>query len=158
MSINMDKTNNLQYFLTDIADAIREKKGTSDLINAQNFADEIRNMPTSGGGEGSIEYFTYGEGTVQALAAYAQYFKIESTSMDFKAIMPYSVAMSELVAASNAEIIAIGINLSERMLMKQGDVVQQSTALESLQMNGVTQEQIDALPRITEEEFYNLNA
>lgn len=44
----MDKTNNLQYFLTDLADVIREKNGTSDLINAQNFADEIKNMSTGG--------------------------------------------------------------------------------------------------------------
>ena len=35
--------------LTDVADAIREKKGTSDKINAQNFANEIRSI--EGGGE-----------------------------------------------------------------------------------------------------------
>ena len=37
----MAKNNNLTDFLTDIADAIREKRGTSDAINAQNFANEI---------------------------------------------------------------------------------------------------------------------
>lgn len=34
--------------LTDVADAIREKKGTSDKINAQRFAEEIRSI--EGGG------------------------------------------------------------------------------------------------------------
>ena len=46
----MAKTDNLNDFLKDIADAIREKKGTSDPINAQDFADEIKN---GGGNSGS---------------------------------------------------------------------------------------------------------
>jgi hypothetical protein len=43
--INMASTDNLTHFLTDVADAIREKNGTSDPINAQNFADAIRSNP-----------------------------------------------------------------------------------------------------------------
>lgn len=34
--------------LTDVADAIREKKGSNEPINAQNFADEIKNLPSGG--------------------------------------------------------------------------------------------------------------
>lgn len=37
----MSKQNNLTDFLTDVADAIRSKKGTTDLINPQNFSAEI---------------------------------------------------------------------------------------------------------------------
>ena len=40
----MAKTDNLNDFLKDIADAIREKTEDSGLINAQNFADKIRNL------------------------------------------------------------------------------------------------------------------
>ena len=40
----MAKNNNLNDFLTDIADAIRTKKGTEDPINAQDFAMEISNI------------------------------------------------------------------------------------------------------------------
>ena len=43
----MDKTDNLHEYLTDIADAIREVKGTTEPINAQDFSDEIRGMSTS---------------------------------------------------------------------------------------------------------------
>ena len=47
----MGKNNNLNDFLTDIADAIRTKKGTEDPINAQDFATEISTI--SGGNTGS---------------------------------------------------------------------------------------------------------
>ena len=45
----MAKTDNLTDFLVDVADAIREKKGTSDLINPQSFSDEIRAFEIGGG-------------------------------------------------------------------------------------------------------------
>ena len=44
---------NIVELLTDVADAIREKKGTQDKINAQNFAQEIRSI--QGGGEAIVE-------------------------------------------------------------------------------------------------------
>lgn len=43
----MSKENNIQDLLHDVADAIREKKGTEDLINPQNFSDEIKSIETS---------------------------------------------------------------------------------------------------------------
>jgi hypothetical protein len=52
----MSKENNLTDFLTDVADAIREKKGSSEKINPQNFSEEIKNLPS--GGE---EVNTFGE-------------------------------------------------------------------------------------------------
>lgn len=45
----MAKNNNLTDFLTGVADAIRTKKGTTDLINPQDFESEIASI--SGGGE-----------------------------------------------------------------------------------------------------------
>ena len=49
----MSKDNNLHDFLVDIADAVREKKGTSDPINAQNLSEEIRSI--EGGGATEVE-------------------------------------------------------------------------------------------------------
>lgn len=40
----MAKTDNLTDFLTDVANAIREKKGTTNPINPQDFASEILNI------------------------------------------------------------------------------------------------------------------
>ena len=44
---------NIVELLTDVADAIREKKGSTEKINAQAFAEEIKNLP-SGGDEGGL--------------------------------------------------------------------------------------------------------
>ena len=40
----MSKENNLKDFLTDVADAIREKKGTTDLISPLDFSEEIKGI------------------------------------------------------------------------------------------------------------------
>jgi hypothetical protein len=45
----MGKSNNLTDFLTDVADAIRTKKGITRKINPQDFAWEISNISTGGG-------------------------------------------------------------------------------------------------------------
>ena len=45
----MSKTDNLKDFLTDVADAIRSKKGSTELINPQDFSTEIASLSGSGG-------------------------------------------------------------------------------------------------------------
>ena len=45
----MAKTDNLSDFLTDVANSIRTKTGTSDQINAQDFSDKILSIQTGGG-------------------------------------------------------------------------------------------------------------
>ena len=49
----MAKNNNLTDFLTDVADAIRAKKGTTAKINPQDFSSEIASISTGGGGSTS---------------------------------------------------------------------------------------------------------
>lgn len=44
----MARTDTLPHFLTDVADAIREKKGTSETITASDFDTEIENLPSGG--------------------------------------------------------------------------------------------------------------
>ena len=50
----MAKNNNLTDFLTDVANAIRSKKGTTDLINPQDFSAEIASIETGGGGGAAV--------------------------------------------------------------------------------------------------------
>lgn len=49
------KQDSLTEFLQNIANAIREKKGTTELINAQNFANEISSLESEGGSIGWID-------------------------------------------------------------------------------------------------------
>lgn len=50
----MARTQNLSEYLTDIATAIKEKKGDTTPINASKFDEEIANLPSGGGAD---EYF-----------------------------------------------------------------------------------------------------
>lgn len=50
----MARTDTLGNFLTDIAIAIRNKKGTTDTIVASNFDTEIESIETGGGTAESI--------------------------------------------------------------------------------------------------------
>lgn len=52
----MAKNDNLKDFLTDVADAIREKKGSTDLINPQDFSSEIASIQSGGRDWGEIGY------------------------------------------------------------------------------------------------------
>jgi hypothetical protein len=51
----MAKHNNVKDLCIDIANAIRAKKGTVDLINPQDFAKEIASIEGGGSGGGSQE-------------------------------------------------------------------------------------------------------
>ena len=62
----MAKNDNLHDFLVDIADAIREKTETTDLINPQDFSDKIRSI--SGGGSSDVAMWT-GHADVAGLKA-----------------------------------------------------------------------------------------
>ena len=63
----MAKNNNLTDFLTDVADAIRLKKGTTAKINPQDFSSEIASIPTGGGSattsKSSVNFYDY-DGTL----------------------------------------------------------------------------------------------
>lgn len=58
----MAKDNNLTDFLTDVADAIRAKKGISGLISPQNFSAEIASISTGGGDTPTPDMPVIGDG------------------------------------------------------------------------------------------------
>lgn len=63
----MARTNNLKNFLTDVANAIKTKKGSTEPINAKDFDTEIINLPSGGEKiettEKDVNFYDY-DGTV----------------------------------------------------------------------------------------------
>lgn len=62
----MARIDTLSHFLTDVADAIRNKKGSSGTIQASSFDTEIASIPSGGGGaveKKDINFYDY-DGTI----------------------------------------------------------------------------------------------
>ena len=63
----MARTDTLGHFLTDVADAIRNKKGSSGTIQASSFDTEIASIPSGGSGEAiksnDVNFYDY-DGTI----------------------------------------------------------------------------------------------
>lgn len=80
----MAKNDNLKDFVTDLADAIREKKGTTDLINPQDFADEIRNLPSGGDVDALVTrtITEYESNVIESVSKYAFYECSEMTRVN----------------------------------------------------------------------------
>lgn len=61
----MAKNDNLQDFLIDVAEAIRAKKGTTNLINPQDFSSEIASISGGGGDATDLDYIKYHDNMIQ---------------------------------------------------------------------------------------------
>ena len=117
----------------------------------------------SGGGGGSASTMEYidvsgaGDLVKASLVQYACY--VKSYIEDYDAYMVGSTLYILGVMTSNPTkaTSAIAIDFSNVFVMKMGDTIQSKTVAEAVLQNGATQADIDALPRITEEEFYTLN-
>ena len=158
----MGKNDNLNDFLADVANAIRAKKGTSDLINPQDFSAEIANIEGggSGGGGSSIEYLDVSgidesmADVVEMLFIFSSVVRvIQKETQLHKIIPPLILNMSGegefkiLYFAINFDLMYLGTLSDDEILISAKDVL--------IRM-GITQEQLDAIPRLTKEQFYSL--
>lgn len=112
----MAKSDNLTDFLADIADAIREKKGTTELINPQDFASEIASIE-SGGGTGDADVvglltntLTHLSSNATSIRAYALRGLSKLTSVDLPNVKTvgdnglYGVGLAELSLPSCTKV------------------------------------------------------
>ena len=122
----MAKNNNLTDFLTGVADAIRTKKGTTDLINPQDFESEIASIETGGGGTSAV----LGELNVSSNGTYEAVGKMTLVPGDlyqFKEQLPVET-LAELYSATqgnNGEIFSIvyqEIPLTQLTIHKTDDI------------------------------------
>lgn len=146
--------NNLKDHLKEVADAIRAKKGTSDLINPQNFATEIEGISGSGGGESTIEYLDLREDVgvfIEPLIILSCAVRGKTTADD-KSVLIATPLLYNLTEKYATTMVAI--DFSAMIVLPYPDNIQLSVA-EFLAMQGVD---ASVFPRITKEQFYDLNA
>ena len=79
----MAKTDNLSDFLTDVANSIRTKTGTTELINAQDFSDKILSIQTGGGSGSTLKNLLDA-----TKSTYYLFYTYKGTSVD--GLIPYS--------------------------------------------------------------------
>ena len=98
----MSKSDNLTDFLIDVADAIREKKGTTDKINPQDFSSEIASL--KGGG---VDFAVLGYGKdeisqIQADIDYSLELKQKWESGEIKTFYGYNqIVFAPVIDVSN---------------------------------------------------------
>ena len=152
--------NNLKDHLKEVADAIRAKKGTSDLINPQDFATEIEGI--SGGGESggsTIEYLDLtGLATLQvsyfATSSQELHLKMTIQGQEIATVGPAAQLVSQ---GSSASTIYAKIDFDAPIIMVQGTMRQDSKVRDYI-LSKVSESELAAIPRITKEQFYDLNA
>lgn len=158
----------LKNFVKGIADAIRRKEGSTDLISPMDFAQRIDNLQVGGGtDESSIEYLDVSgvqEGQLRNfLVAFASTLNIEITEGGLAGAKMTGVTWGYLDFMLDSAVNpnwakAISIDFTTNIIQEQGGQQMAMTIREMMTILGLNQADIDAIPRITKEQFYDLNA
>ena len=145
----------LNEVMKNTADAIREKTGKSELIKPVDFAEEIKGI-TAGGGESAstIEYLDV-SGFPAEIA--------ESVFLMFSILAKYNTDGYGTIIAT--PFLTKNINIEKQFkavmidftiqIVEMGEI---GTIKNALIAQGLTQADLDAIPRLTKEQFYDLNA
>lgn len=155
----------LNETMNEIADAIREKTGKSELIKPIDFATEIKSISAGGGGESAstIEYLDMAtvspEPWMSFLLTMSLFVKQHispqgGTPID--AVLP--IFLSYSMQGDLLGVNQFAIDFNAPLVLGSGGEVVTATVADFLIQQGATQEKLDALPRITKEQFYDLNA
>lgn len=152
----------LNEVMKDTTDAIREKKGTTENIAPINFAEEIKSISAGGGESGgsTLEYLDFSEWLYESWATFLIMSFIEVkghptlNGQSVKVIAPTNVYRT--LAGELLSIRQASIDFSMPIILSAGGQVQTATVADYLIQQGATQEQLDAIPRLTKEQFYTL--
>lgn len=107
----MAKNNNLTDFLTDVANAIREKDGTTGTINPQDFSDKIKAIQTGvDTSDGNIEPTTVLKGYKGYAKGVAVNGAIETYDGSFDNLPVVDVVKGDLITIENKQYRVLNVN------------------------------------------------
>lgn len=144
----------INEIMKNTADAIREKKGTSDLIAPVNFATEIKGI-TAGGGESGGNYIYYDQKrTLSNIRNFWEYSSTIKLNLGGQyAILP-TIEMRDSIIENGMEEAIIAVCIDPNIKFQNSPTDPPLTLIER---------ELEAFEyvnevRITEEEYFNLNA
>lgn len=148
----------LKNFVKGVADAIRRKEGSSDLISPMDFAQRIDNLQVGGGtNESSIEYLDVSGGDFAEHPESKPSLVIASSAIRIKGegyfnIIPSAYLMIYQDELSIADVKALKIDMNEMFLLTNAEP---KTVKEELEKS-YGKEYLASIPRLTKEQFYDL--
>ena len=154
----------LNEVMKDTADAIREKTGKSELIKPVDFASEIKGI-TAGGGDapsGNWEYYDCSS-SAEDMSLYAAYLSARVKKADVRdgVISKVQIGCMFFAYASSDydKYIAIAVDFSQPCIDANGTRTLREQ-IASYPNSGLAQivGMLQSFPRLTKEQFYDLNA
>jgi hypothetical protein len=148
----------LKNFVKGIADAIRRKEGSSDLISPMDFAQRIDDLTVGGGTvESSIEYLDVSGGDFVEHPESKAGFIFVSSAIRIKGesylnIIPSAYLITAQDGFLIADVKAFKIDMNEMFLLTNAEP---TTIKEELEKS-YGKEYLASIPRITKEQFYSL--
>lgn len=140
---------NLRKFLKDIADAIREKEGSTDAINPQDFVGRIKGLEVGGS---KMHYFKVVRPLPSAgggnMAIYGQMKQVTRCEENGKVSISSGCYDSDVLGKTP---IAYGLNLDMKVTGFSGEITTVGELLTGMY------DDPSYFEEITEEQFYDLN-
>lgn len=157
----------LNEVLKETADAIREKKGTTELIAPVNFAEEIKGI-TAGGGEsggsgeseGDWEYYDC-SGSTEDMLLYASYLSAIGKKAEVRdgvvSKIQIGCPLFAFVSSDYDKYIAIAVDFSQPCIDANGTrTLREQIALLPNSPLAQVVGMLQSFPRLTKEQFYAL--
>ena len=154
----MATADKLKKYVTDIANAIRAKEGSTEKIKPQDFVQRIENLKVGGGtSESNIEYLDVSGGDFAEQPASKSGLMRASSAIRIKGegylnILPSAYIMIYQEDISIADIKAFKIDMNEMYLETNAEP---KTIKEELEKS-YGKEYLASIPRLTKEQFYTL--
>ena len=138
-----------------IADAIREKTGKSELIKPVDFAEEIKGISAGGGESGGSSYIYYDQKrTIMNIRSFWEYSSTIKVSFEGQTVIARTSEVVDVIKENGLEGSIIAVCIDPNIKFQEDPTDPLITWIEK---DPKTFEWINEV-RITEEEYFNLNA